>query len=77
LKVVNYPYKAGWGGEKLYLETHLPLTGILAKIDEDHATAEQVVKSAISRKGAAYVNWTKALDIAKEQQGMPQEIGHR
>lgn len=75
VRVLNYPYKAGWGDNKLYLETHLPLGGVLADIDEDHKNAEQVIKRAISKRGAAYVNWTKAIAIAKEQQGMPQEIG--
>lgn len=75
VRVINYPYKAGWSRDKLYLETHLPLDGVLAEIDEGHKTAEQVVKAAITKHGAAYVNWSKALEIAKEQQGMPQEIG--
>lgn len=76
VRIINYPYKAGWKDSKLYLETHLPLGGIQAEIDEGHKDPEMVVKTAISRQGAAYVNWPKALAIAKEQQGMPQEIGH-
>lgn len=75
VRVINYPYKAGWGNNTLYLETHLPLGGVLAEIDEGHKTAEQVINTAITKHGAAYVNWTKAVAIAKEQQGMPQEIG--
>lgn len=75
VRVINYPYKSGWGDNRLYLETHLPLGGVLAELDEDHKTAEKVIHRAITKRGAAYVNWTKAIAIAKEQQGMPQEIG--
>lgn len=75
VRIINYPYKAGWQDNKLYLETHLPLGGILAELDPDHKDAEQVINKAISQRGAAYVNWTKAKAIAKEQQAIPQEVG--
>jgi L,D-transpeptidase ErfK/SrfK len=75
VRVINYPYKAGWKDGKLYLETHLPLGGALGEIDEDHKSYENVVKVAIAQRGAAYVNWSKAKAIAREEQGMPQEIG--
>lgn len=75
VRIINYPYKAGWQNDKLYLETHLPLGGILAELDERHKSAEDVLKRAISNKGAAYVNWNKALAVAKEQQAIPQEVG--
>lgn len=75
VRIINYPYKAGWKDRKLYLETHLPLGGILAAIDEGHKSAENVLKTAISRHGAAYVSWAKANAIAKEQQAIPQQVG--
>jgi L,D-transpeptidase ErfK/SrfK len=75
VRIINYPYKAGWKGNNLYLETHLTLGGILAELDEHHKTPEEVLKKAIARKGAAYVNWPKALAVAKEQQAIPQEVG--
>lgn len=75
VRIINYPYKAGWSDDKLYLETHLPLGGILAELDPDHKSAEDVLKRSIARKGAAYVNWSKAIAVAKEQQAIPQEVG--
>jgi L,D-transpeptidase ErfK/SrfK len=75
VRIINYPYKAGWMDGKLYLETHLPLGGVLAELDPDHKDAEQVLNKAISRQGAAYVNWSKAEAVAKEQQAIPQEVG--
>ncbi|MBA2653925.1 MAG: L,D-transpeptidase family protein [Gammaproteobacteria bacterium] len=75
VRIINYPYKAGWKDSKLYLETHLPLNGVLAALDPDHKDAEQVIKKAITRRGAAYVNWSKAQAVAKEQQAIPQEVG--
>jgi len=76
VRIINYPYKAGWAGNKLYLETHLPLGGVLAELDANHKDAEQVIKRVISHKGAAYINWSKAKAVAKEQQAIPQEVGH-
>lgn len=75
VRIINYRYKAGWGGDKLYLETHLPLGGVLAELDPDHKSADEVLKRAIGRKGAAYINWSKAIAVAKEQQAIPQEVG--
>lgn len=75
VRIINYPYKSGWRDGKLYLETHLPLSGILAELDANHKDAEQVIKRAVSNRGAAYVNWDKACAVAKEQQGIPQEVG--
>jgi L,D-transpeptidase ErfK/SrfK len=75
VRIINYPYKGGWKEDKLYLETHLPLGGVLAELDEHHKSEEEVLKKAISRQGAAYVNWPKAHAVAKEQQAIPQEVG--
>lgn len=75
VRIINYPYKAGWKDGKLYLETHLPLEGVLAELDENHKDADQVLNRAVSNKGAAYVNWSKAHEVAKEQQAIPQEVG--
>ncbi len=76
VRIINYPYKAGWKDNKLYLETHLPLGGILAELDERHKSEDDVLKRAISEQGAAYVNWAKAHAVATEQQAIPQEVGH-
>jgi L,D-transpeptidase ErfK/SrfK len=75
VRIINYPYKAGWKDNELYLETHLPLNGILGELNPDHRDAELVLKRAISNKGAAYVNWSKAKAVAKEQQAIPQAVG--
>lgn len=75
VRIINYPYKAGWKDSKLYLETHLPLGGVLAELDPGHKDHEEVIKKAITRRGAAFVNWSKAQAVAKEQQAIPQEVG--
>jgi L,D-transpeptidase ErfK/SrfK len=76
VRIINFPYKAGWNSNKLYLETHLPLAGILAELDPAHKDHEQVINKAVGRRGAAYVNWSKAEAVAKEQQAIPQEVGY-
>lgn len=75
VRIINYPYKAGWMDNKLYLETHLPLGGVLAELDANHKDAELVINRAVPRRGAAFVNWNKAKAVAKEQQAIPQEVG--
>jgi L,D-transpeptidase ErfK/SrfK len=75
VRIINEPYKAGWNENKLYLETHLPLEGVLLESTLGHQDVEQVIKHAIISRGAAYVNWSKAKAIAKEQQAIPQEVG--
>lgn len=71
VQVVYQPYKAGWKGDTLYLEAHLPIPG------RKGLSYKQVVKSAMKdRKGQVKVDWTKAKNVAKLDLGVPQVIGH-
>ncbi len=75
VRIINYPYKAGWADNKLFLETHWPLNGILAELDANHKDAQFVLKRAVNQRGAAYINWEKAEKVANERQAIPQEVG--
>lgn len=72
--VISEPYKIGRSDGRLYFEAHLPLNEYQA----EYANLEKFLHHNIS--GIVYghkhkINWDKLMTIAKETQGMPQEIG--
>ncbi len=72
--IVNEPYKAGWSAQgKLYLESHIPLTGD-EQVKQDIARIRQVVELA-TKGHEANIDWDKTQEIAQETQGIPQVIG--
>ncbi len=72
--VVNDAFKAGWQDNKLYLESHVPLQEQQANITDDAKPMTPAVMAA-TQNHAAIVDWTKAEQIAKDQNGIPQQIG--
>ncbi len=72
--VVNDAFKAGWQDNKLYLESHVPLQEQQANIVDDAKPMSPAVMAA-TQNHPAMVDWTKAQQIAKDQNGVPQQIG--
>jgi L,D-transpeptidase ErfK/SrfK len=72
VRIVNQPYKAGWKGERLYLEAHRPLAedsreaGITAMVAE-------VIRA--TREPGYVVDWDLAIRVVDESTGIPTPIG--
>lgn len=69
--IVNEPYKAGWNGNTLYFEAHVPVS--------DYPTPDykQAINDAIKEKRHVkiIVDWDKAAKLAKLALGVPMPIG--
>lgn len=75
VNIIDKPFKVGWEGRKLYIESHLPLQEMQQKTKGNYEEiVEAAVKKAVRHK-KALVNWDKLAHIADEQQGLPQQIG--
>lgn len=75
VNIVNAPYKAGWYNNKLYLEAHVPLQEQKPNGEPDLAAMKNTIQAAISgHSGTIY--WNTAKQIAEQQNGVPQTIGH-
>ncbi len=72
--IVNEPYKAGWLGSQLYLESHVPLQDKADQALDDATQLKNVIQIATQGRSAD-INWHKAFDITEETQGLPQIIG--
>lgn len=78
VNIINDPVKAGWGGDLLYLEAHVPLSN---KNREDTQIqymrlAGESIKQAFQHQRAE-INWEKVSEILQEQHGIPEVIGHK
>jgi len=72
--VINEPFKIGRDSHKIFFEAHMPLHEKAV----EYADVHQAVMATLSTFGSYKerdVNWDKTVSIAKEQQGLPQEIG--
>jgi L,D-transpeptidase ErfK/SrfK len=73
--IVDEPYKIGWENKQLYLESHIALKQDMeTKDSEDSSIVLNLIKQTIKNPEVA-IDWNKAKDIAKEEQGVPQVIG--
>jgi L,D-transpeptidase ErfK/SrfK len=71
VRVLYQPVKAGWRGNTLYLEAHLPIPGM------GNPSYKPILKAAMrQRRGKVVVNWQKAAGVAKLDLGVPQAVGH-
>ena len=72
--IISQPYKAGWQGDKLYVESHLPLQENKALYADQLSALKQVIATATKDK-MAYINWQVAEAVVKEEIGVPMLIG--
>lgn len=70
--IVNQPYKAGWFGQQLYIESHGTLADNVRQGDSDDIT--RVVNRSVKQQSVE-IFWDKTMAIAGETQGVPQVIG--
>lgn len=70
--IVNQQYKVGYGGGRLYLESHKPLAEYSDNASEGNLN--HIVRGLAERYHSK-VNWDLVHAIAKQQTGFPQVIG--
>jgi L,D-transpeptidase ErfK/SrfK len=73
VRVINDPYKTGWLGNQLYLESHLPLQETQA-LYQDTSLLTADIQAAIANR-PANVDWSAAKRVANQQNGIPQVVG--
>lgn len=71
--IINKPYKAGWLGKKLYLESHKPLFEQRVEMGDDIKPALDVVSNAVKGHDVI-VDWKKVSTIAKENLTIPRVV---
>ena len=74
--IIDEPVKAGWKGNKLYLEAQVPLTRKDKKNTQSRymSLASNAIRKAIKSKPAE-INWEKVETVLKKQNGIPVAIG--
>jgi L,D-transpeptidase ErfK/SrfK len=70
VRIVNQPYKLGWGKDGLYFEAHLPLTEEVER-GEWSPTAFTREYVAVTDEGGADVRWDVAEEIMRDARGVP------
>lgn len=76
--IIYQPNKAGWYGDKLYLESHAPIKSYEEQPESE--LNEINIKSAIYdavHLRPAYVNWDAVSYISDKHTGIPKQIGSR
>lgn len=74
VKIINTPYKVGWVDRELFIQSHAALDTTSQEMNM--AQIKNVIKDAINQH-FVQVDWDKAIQIAKETQGIPQSIGKK
>lgn len=73
--VVNQPVKAGWSGNKLYLEAHIPLQEHLRNDGSDTAPIVKEVLR-VAKQRTYRIDWEMVKKVATEQSGLPTVVGY-
>ncbi len=74
MRVINDPYKAGWFGSNLYLESHTPLQEQQSVYTQDPTLMTMDIKAATANRPAT-IDWDAAKRIADQENGIPQIVG--
>jgi len=72
VRIVNQPYLAGWFNGMLYLQAYPPLEEERTQWAGSLTPMVRVVTNKI--RNSAAVDWEKAVQVAKEHQGLPLPI---
>lgn len=72
--VISEPYKVGRHNGKVYLEAHLPLQEEKLHYAKLRAYLSKSIHGLVSYRKHP-VNWSKAMKIAKRNDGIPQAVG--
>jgi len=73
VRVVNDPYKAGWLNNQVYLESHTPLEE-QQKVYAQTLSPMRFDVEAIIQHRPVDINWDRAKEVARQQNGIPQVI---
>lgn len=75
--IIHYPYKAGWRGNRLYLESHKPIGSYLQRpVSPLNSTgAESAIYEAIHMRPAR-ISWNLVSKNVHSHLGIPEPIGY-
>lgn len=79
VRLVHYPYKAGWLNNKLYLESHKPIDSYANKGSSSLSESDvrQVIQESINKRSAqVMVDWSLVFKNTKECLGIPEAVGY-
>jgi L,D-transpeptidase ErfK/SrfK len=76
--IIHYPYKAGWRGDKLYLESHIPIDSYVEQPESvlNETNVQEAIYEAIHLR-PAYINWEAVSRTIKNHRGIPKPIGKK
>jgi L,D-transpeptidase ErfK/SrfK len=76
--IIHYPYKAGWLGNRLYLESHKPIISYTYKPVSplNNADVHEAIYYAMHLRPAK-INWQAVSQNVKEELGIPEPIGYK
>jgi L,D-transpeptidase ErfK/SrfK len=70
VRIINQPYKVGWGGDQLYVEVHPPLAEQFLAEGFNLTALRQALDGALARHPAT-VDWERVKEVALEHRGIP------
>lgn len=74
VRIINYPDKAGWQGNSLYLEAHQPVQDVDGYYNNATPNVQAVIAQAIANR-PANIDWKKVNLVLKKHTGIPTIIG--
>jgi L,D-transpeptidase ErfK/SrfK len=76
--IIHHPCKAGWRGNKLYMESHAPVDSYEEQPESIlNETNTRAVIYEATHLHPAYIDWDAVSQIIKTHTGIPQLIGTR
>ncbi len=73
VRIINEPYKVGWGIDTLYLEAHPPLDEDAERIGRDLTVVTELLVKATSERNVA-VDWDRIGRIFEAANGVPDSM---
>lgn len=74
--IIHHPNKAGWMGNKLYLESQKPVSQYDEPSPLDAMDVDTAIEDALKERGTrAQINWDLVRQLADKQDGIPRQIG--
>lgn len=73
--IIHHPNKAGWLGNKLYLESQKPVSQYDENTPLDAMDVDTAIAEAIAGRGNVQINWTLVREMTDNPDGIPRQIG--
>ncbi|MBU0744612.1 MAG: L,D-transpeptidase family protein [Gammaproteobacteria bacterium] len=76
--IIHYPNKAGWKGNNLYLESHVPIDSYMdmPQSELNELSAQSAIHEAIHLRPAK-INWNAVSKNVRQHLGIPEPIGYK